>query len=358
VKTPLRCGTAAALFTGLLAPLHPAEACTTFCLSDGERHLVGKSYDWDLEEGLVLANPRGLRKRALVFDPRDQPATWVAQHASLTFNQYGRELPNGGMNDAGLVVEIMWLDGSEAPPRDERAAVTELQWIQLQLDTHATVAEMVATAQDVRVAVTYGKVHYLACDASGECAAFENLGGRMQVTHGKALASKVLTNDPYARSVATLTQHVGFGGKRPLPEGRSSLSRFVRASALVARTQKASKDAVLAVLEHVRNGDYTKWQIVYDPSALRVYFRTRSRKQVKEVDLRALASSCPAEARMLDMNGAEAGDVTSRFQPYRRDKNQTLLQSSLAPVAGRLAPGAASLISAYPSTLSCDTGRP
>jgi penicillin V acylase-like amidase (Ntn superfamily) len=30
----------------------------------------------------------------------------------VTFNQYGRNFPSGGMNEAGLVIELMWLEGS------------------------------------------------------------------------------------------------------------------------------------------------------------------------------------------------------------------------------------------------------
>jgi penicillin V acylase-like amidase (Ntn superfamily) len=40
------------------------------------------------------------------------PAKWVSRYGSVTFNQYGCENPTGGMNEAGLVVEQMWLDES------------------------------------------------------------------------------------------------------------------------------------------------------------------------------------------------------------------------------------------------------
>ena len=44
------------------------------------------------------------------MDPRKAkgtPASWVSKYGSVTFNQYGRELPTGGMNEAGLVVETI-----------------------------------------------------------------------------------------------------------------------------------------------------------------------------------------------------------------------------------------------------------
>src|SRR5438067_1938354 len=95
----------------------PTRACTTFLVGD----TVGKCYDWNMGQGLVLLNPRGLDKSAMPMSPTDRPARWHADHASLTFNQYGREMPNGGINEAGLVVEVMWLDETRLPPPDARA---------------------------------------------------------------------------------------------------------------------------------------------------------------------------------------------------------------------------------------------
>lgn len=328
-------------------------ACTTFCLSDGSHHLIGKSYDWDMEQGIVIANPRGLHKRALLLGG-GKPAEWDARYASITFNQYGREIPNGGMNEAGLVVEVMWLDETEAPAPDRRPAVSELQWIQMQLDSRATVAEMAGAADSVRVSQIGGKVHYMACDATGACAVFENLRGKMVVTQGRAMESKVLTNDTYRASMGSLAQHQGFGGKRAIPTGKGSLERFVRAAALVAHPSgKPERKKALAVLDSVRNGAYTKWNIVYDPLARRISFRTRSRPALKEIDLAALAADCKAGARMLDMATAAKGDVTAKFASYTFAANKKLVETSLAPIASSLPRGAAWLVASYPATARC-----
>jgi penicillin V acylase-like amidase (Ntn superfamily) len=70
-------------------------ACTTFLLGTGDTPVVAKSYDWDMGQGLVIANKRGVAKQSLPLGPKDTPLRWISKHASLTFNQYGRELPNG-----------------------------------------------------------------------------------------------------------------------------------------------------------------------------------------------------------------------------------------------------------------------
>src|SRR5262249_23092858 len=200
----------------------------------------------------------------------------------LTFNQSGREMPNGGMNDAGLVVEVMWLDSSVFPPRDARPVVSELQWIQYQLDNFATVAEATAHAADVRVERGYAKVHYLACDRTGACAAFEHIGGKLVVTAGDKLPVKALTNHTYADSLAFWKQHASAP-----PAGRGSLERFARAASLAGAARSAQPADLTArafgILDSVRQGDMSQWNIVYDPVALTVSFRTHKNGRIKRV---------------------------------------------------------------------------
>src|SRR5437660_3571671 len=102
-----------ALYTAL-APL-PSQACTTVMIPGSAEKIVAKSYDWDLGNGMALVNKRHVAKTALAALPGDHPAQWTSTYGSVTFNQHGRELPVSGMNEAGLVVEIMWLDSSVYP---------------------------------------------------------------------------------------------------------------------------------------------------------------------------------------------------------------------------------------------------
>ncbi len=44
---------------------------------------------------------------------------WTAVYGSISFNQYGKEFPTGGMNEKGLVVELMWLDETKFPAQDK-----------------------------------------------------------------------------------------------------------------------------------------------------------------------------------------------------------------------------------------------
>jgi choloylglycine hydrolase len=331
---------ACAIAIAVMTLAAPARACTTFALGDGAARVVGKCYDWHMGQGLVVINKRGVAKRAMTLDPKDRPAEWRSRHASVTFNQYGVEMPNGGMNDAGLVVEVMWLDSSELPPRDERPAVTELQWIQLQLDSYATAAEVAEHAGDVRIARAHGRVHYLACDAR-ECAAVEHVGGKLVVSRG----ARVLTNNTYAESQTYAAAHA------TPPGGAGSLERFARASSMVARPTGSGVDGALRVLDSVNNAD-SQWHIVYEPARLRASFRSRGKRAIKWVDLGRIDASCATAAKVLDLDSDASGDVTALLQDYREQDNLRLVERSLRDVPG-LPRDIAPRLAHYPSMLVC-----
>lgn len=324
----------------LLLSIPAASACTTFLLEKGDKRLIGKSYDWGQDAGLVLINKKDMKKKALTLIPGDNPAQWTSKYASVTFNQYGREMPNGGMNTQGLVVEIMWLNASQYPAQDKRPALGELQWIQYQLDNYATVKEVVAGAPSLRVSPIYAKVHYLVCDKGGDCAAFEYIGGRLVVHEG----ARTLTNNTYAQSRKYQRRLRG-----TVPTGPGSLNRYARAH----KACQEGKQEPFQILDSVQQGDYTKWSIVYDPAALSVSFKTLRRPDVKTVRLSAFDAGCGSPVKMIDMNTPQTGDVTAHLIDYTSEANRGLLKQSTAPIADSLPPGAVWVLGGYPNLSEC-----
>jgi penicillin V acylase-like amidase (Ntn superfamily) len=175
-------------------------ACTTFFINKDGQMIFGRNYDWITGNGMVCTNLRGLSKTS---DKTSDGATisWISKYGSITFNQYGKEFPTGGMNEKGLVVELMWLDGTKYPEADDRPAVGVLQWIQYQLDNCSTVDELIATDKTIRIASKGTPLHYLVADSSGNVATIEFLDGKMKVHKGKELPFAVLTNDMYSSSL-------------------------------------------------------------------------------------------------------------------------------------------------------------
>ncbi|MEW5850192.1 MAG: hypothetical protein AB2A00_15495 [Myxococcota bacterium] len=323
----------------------PAFPCSAFMRTTPEGPVVAKSYDWSQERGLVLINKRGVNKRALVMSV--PVASWTSRYASLTFNQYGREFPNGGLNEEGLVVEVLLLPSSEYPSYDLRPAISELGLVQYLLDQASTLYEAVTLANEVRVSPVYAKLHYFVCDGTGACATLEFLSGRLVATRGRDLPVPAVTNSTYADSKRSLTAR-----KRPKP--RSSLGRFNVISQGLKRT--ALPDPVgqaWSLLDEVRFEDSTQWQVVYEVGPRRVHFRTRTHPNVKTVSLSAFERDCDAPVMMHDLLSDARGDITARFAPYDEKRNLALVTATLKPMKKSLPPGIVSVVGAYPGTLSC-----
>jgi choloylglycine hydrolase len=306
-----------------------ARPCTTFFLEHGEEMVFGKSYDWMVDDGLLVVNKRGVQKTAM---GQEDPVSWVSKFGSITFNQYGREQPMGGMNEAGLVVEVMWLEGTGYPEEDSRASLNELQWVQYQLDNFTKVEEVIAGDSLIRISPGGATIHYLVGDSYGGCASIEFLAGELVYHTAETMASKVLTNSTYEESSEFLKRHKGFGGEEAAPSGIGSLERFARASSMLAEYDPASMggavDYGFGILSSVSQGEWSVWNMIYDLVDRRIHFRTFEKKDIRYVDLDSLDFSCASEVEILDINADLAGNIHQDLSPYTRDANRELVSSA------------------------------
>ena len=167
------------LFVFLVSFLRDGYAGSTFVPKSSHLQVYGCNYDWDLDDAPVIVNKRGCVKRnADRPGEKGEKAIWTAKYGSVTFNQYGREFPMGGMNEVGLVVEAMALSDTCYPEPDGRPYMgSASQWKQYLLDTCASVAEVVAGDRKVRISnKSMGPgTHVLVLDQSGASAACPKL---------------------------------------------------------------------------------------------------------------------------------------------------------------------------------------
>lgn len=346
----------------ILSDVSAAWACTTFVLDDGGRPVFGRNYDWSIEDALVIVNKRDVMKSAFLLDPLgNNPASWVSKYGSVTFNQISREYPCGGMNEAGLVVEVMVVGERTSMPRDGRPTVNNLQWVQYQLDNFATVAEVVEQCAKLRVVDDAGfALHYLVADRKGRAAALEVIDGEFVCHTGIRMPVAVLANGTYENDAAFMKNCAGFGGTVPVPKGAESHARFVRAAAGVRRflpgPDTSAVTAAFAILDDVRQSS-TMWSIVYDIAGKRIHFRAKSRTTLRVADLSRFDFSCRTPVKVLDINAPGEGDVTGKFADYSIEANQKLIQTVfgklrfLMPYKGL----ASTVLAAYPDTTLCAT---
>ena len=300
-------------------------ACTTFFLNKNGQLFFGRNYDWITDAGMICTNLKGLSKTSLQTE-NGETISWVSKYGSITFNQYGKEFPTGGMNEKGLVVELMWLDETKYPSADKRPAIGVLQWIQYQLDNCTTIEEVIGTDKQLRISATgTTPLHYLAADANGKAATIEFLNGKMVIHKGNDLTFPVLTNSTYNESVTSV--------KNSSTNGNNSLERFGEACKMIQQLNtvnisKPLNDYAFDILGAVAQGDFTKWSIVYDITNRKIQFKTNRFKQIKTVSFSGFDFNCTAMAKAWDMNQTANGTINNLFQNFNSDINKRMVETA------------------------------
>jgi penicillin V acylase-like amidase (Ntn superfamily) len=308
-------------------------ACTTFFINKNGQMVFGRNYDWVTGNGMVCTNQKGLVKTSAKTKD-GETISWVSQYGSITFNQYGKEFPTGGMNEKGLVVELMWLDGTIYPTADKRPAIDVLQWIQYQLDNCATVDELIATDNKLRIASKENPpLHYLIADATGNAATIEFLDGKMKVHKGKDLPFPVLTNDMYASSLKQTKAAIKSTGGNSHSFTNNSIDRFAKACNMVTQFLQApvsttAIDYSFNILDKVAQGSHTKWSIVYDVKNKKIHFKTLGYSQVKNVEFAYFNFNCSATSKAWNMNQSIEGDIADQFQDFSIEMNSKVVNKS------------------------------
>jgi penicillin V acylase-like amidase (Ntn superfamily) len=292
------------------------DACTTFLIKRDSQVFVAKSYDWIAEDGLVVVNKRHIAKQAMTLD---QPMRWVSRYGSVIFTQVGRELPMGGMNETGLVIEQMWLEGTTYPSPDCRAAINELQWIQYQLDTACCLEEVIASDRFLRIDKdSKSLLHFLVVDRNGRCA--------------------------YKESLEFLKKHHGFGGELIAAPSFESLDRFVciatQLKAFSLSSQRPDVSAAFKILhsvvrfeeiadevteDNVEELMRSQWNIVYDVSTREIHFLTAQHQRIRTIRINSFDYVGSSPVDILDMQAKLEGDVHGDFIPYTYGMNRRLI---------------------------------
>ena len=300
-------------------------ACSTFVLSRDGLHVFGRNYDWVSGNGMLMVNARGVAKTS--YTPDGRSITWVSAYGSTTFNQFGKEFPHGGMNEKGLVVELMWLNGTIYPAADNRAALNELQWIQYQLDNCATIEEVIATDKKIRInRAGAAPLHYLVADAHGRAATIEFINGKMVVHQGNNLDYPVLTNTVYDEAVKQVQ------AKKSKLKYDNSVERFATVCTMIQQFQNKGNgdhvDYAFTILDRVAQKGYTKWSIVYDISKRQVYYRTDVQPQRKVLAFGATDFSCTGTTPTIHLSAPGSGNVAGKLTPLSFEQNKKLIEQS------------------------------
>lgn len=308
--------------------------CSTFFARGKQTLLFGRNYDFFTHTGFVVINPRGMAKQALIY-PGESPAAWTSRYGSITFNQVAQEYPTGGMNEAGLVIECLWLSHTQYPMRDNRPVVMEMQWIQYILDTCRTVKEVMEADRKVRITQTGQPLHFLVSDRSGNAMIVEFINFYSYFYPVDKKHPAALANSSYADCLTYLKRIEGFGGREKIRKTIYSVDRFVQLAAAI-KDKKPTVEKAFSWLDQVsvksgESGDgYTSWSVVYDPVRLKIFFRVFGIEGIHSLDFSDFSFDCKNRARVLDYENITGNSLKDLFVPLTTELNTKLVKRTFS----------------------------
>jgi choloylglycine hydrolase len=248
-------------------------ACSRMLSADnGQAILTARNMDWPVDMGTSLwMLPRGIKRDGMAGN---NSLAWTSKYASIVtasaWLPSGKSAVSDGMNEKGLVANMLWLDPSDYGTRDARIPGLSLAlWGQYILDNFETVNEAVeaiqsgtfqVVSQAIPVTVpgsgttiSAAVLHLSLTDKSGDSAIVEYIGGKPVVHHDRNYT--IMTNQPaFDKQQENLKQYQGFGGNKPLPGTADPADRFVRAAYYMklSPTPNDYREAVANILSIAR----------------------------------------------------------------------------------------------------------
>ncbi|RPE08062.1 linear amide C-N hydrolase [Chitinophaga lutea] len=299
--------------------------------------LTARSMDWKED---ILTNlwifPRGMNRNGAVGAKSIQ---WTSRYGSVVASGYDISSTDG-MNEKGLVANLLWLVESEYPKWDQqKPGLSIAAWVQYVLDNYASVDEAVKDLRQEKFVIVTAEVpgqnrlatlHLSLSDASGDNAIFEYVDGKLVIHHDTAYT--VMTNSPIFDKQLALNEYwQEIGGTVMLPGTNRAADRFVRASfytAAVPRTDN-TRVAVAIAFSVIRNCSVplgistpaqpnissTQWRSVSDHKNLVYYFETTLTPNVFWVNFRDVDFSPKAPVKKLSLVNGEtyAGNAVRSF---------------------------------------------
>ena len=321
----------------MIVSMQSALACTRAVYFGKEGQTVtGRTMDWleDMQSNLWIF-PRGMARGG---DMGKESLKWTSKYGSVIASGYESGTADG-MNEKGLVANMLYLTESEYPPDDKRPTLVTGAWAQYVLDNFATVEEAVDAMRLEKFRVVTvaapndkpGSVHFSISDPSGDSAIFEYVNGKLVIHHGRQY--QVMTNSPiYSEQIPLNEYWKQIGGTVMLPGTNRAADRFARASFYINATAQSAdlREAVAAVFSVMRNVSVprgistptqpnissTIWRTVADQKNKVYFFEDTASPSLVWVQLNQIDFKPDSGVRKLTLHGNPdlGGDQTTHFK--------------------------------------------
>lgn len=266
-----------------------------------------------------MKNNRGQQKYAYGFRGGNH-AKWTSKYGSVTFNQIGKEFPYGGINEKGLAVEQLWL--TESYYQDNKnSVISELEWIQYQLDNYSSVAEVLENLNSLTIK-PIATIHYFIADQSGQSAVIDFIEGKAEVSK-KEGKNQVITNEIFSRSEK---YYVLYNDKVD-PASRTNYDRYCQIKSSLSQYNVESAEKAFEILGRSaedRDNYKTFWSIVYDLTNMEVHYKSYENTTIKKFRIQDFNFSPETPIQSCAMNSS-----TFNLENYTFEMNENLLSTSM-----------------------------
>ncbi len=331
---------------GLAAAIATAPSLSLACtrliyLGASSQVITARSMDWRFEMPTNLwIFPRGMARSGEVGPNSLQ---WKSRYGSVIASAY-EVSTSDGMNEAGLVANVLWLTESEYPKFNSgKPGLSIAAWAQYVLDNFATVREAVEVLEKNPFTLVTDNVpgqkllatlHLSISDATGDSAIVEYINGKPVIHHDRKY--QVMTNSPIFEQQLALNEYwKEIGGTVMLPGTNRAADRFARASFYVNAIPKDENPdrALASVFSVIRNVSVpfgistpdqpnissTRWRTVADHQRKLYFFESVLTPNTFWVDLKAIDFSPEkGKVKKLDLGPQQSrtfsGDATANFQ--------------------------------------------
>ncbi|MCP4154823.1 MAG: linear amide C-N hydrolase [bacterium] len=299
--------------------------CTSFLLKNGQDLFFVHSLNQGNVKsvpGMVFINSRGQWKNGYdwpnLVNPKKETLpnmVWKSKFGSVTFNPFGKDLPDGGMNEAGLYI---WEKNFDAgyPNNKNKPKLFQCLWMQYVLDNFSSVDEVIKNAH--QMSIDGWGWHYFVADKTGKTAIIDFLDGKVTIYSGSEMPVPLACNSHYSEAMQWLKLHKGFGGDLPIKQIHEELPRFVYGAKLLKDFN--GKDPVnysFHVLDEMSVN--VRWSIVFDYKRMRVYFKTNLNQNIRYFDFTTADFNRKDGPLMLDIETPEPKNIRSKFAPFSRE---------------------------------------
>jgi len=320
-------------------PVVPACTRVVYLGSDGYV-ITARSMDWKVDVGTNLwILPRGMARSG---EAGPNSLRWTSRYGSVIASGYDISTTDG-MNEKGLVANLLWLAESEYPSQEPNKPGLALSvWAQYILDNYATVAGAVDVLQSDPFTVVTANVpgeerlatlHMALSDSTGDSAIIEYIGGKQVIHHDRKF--QVMTNSPtFDKQLALDEYWRDIGGTVMLPGTNRAADRFARASFYInAIPQDEGADltvaSVFSVIRNVSvpygittpgqpNISSTRWRTVADQKRLIYFFESALTPNTFWVNFKDIDFSEHGKVMRLDLgknqSNTYAGNAVKDFR--------------------------------------------